>query len=236
MGTTDLRPDLAAAYGRLKSTSGGKKSLQALNRILQPTETVEVICLATPGEEVTKFEDFRLAQITYGVLVVTSSRFLFVQESKVAQEQFDAPLAAVDSVSMAGRLIHGTIKIAASGQSLRYQVGKKDGSVFVACLRNAVAAGLPAASAAGPVPQPARVAYPATQPEHRSAPPDPDQNRQSPHTPPSTPVQPAMAPPNPPQPPPVQPAMGPPPGWYQHPGNPNQRRWWDGYRWTEHIQ
>lgn len=29
----------------------------------------------------------------------------------------------------------------------------------------------------------------------------------------------------------------PPPGWYADPhGNPQQQRWWDGARWTEHVQ
>ncbi|WP_159067481.1 DUF2510 domain-containing protein [Gordonia iterans] len=29
---------------------------------------------------------------------------------------------------------------------------------------------------------------------------------------------------------------GPPPGWLQNPDDPTQKRWWDGQRWTGHIQ
>lgn len=29
--------------------------------------------------------------------------------------------------------------------------------------------------------------------------------------------------------------VGPPPGWYEDARRPGMRRWWDGYRWTEHL-
>lgn len=35
---------------------------------------------------------------------------------------------------------------------------------------------------------------------------------------------------------PAPPPAGPPAGWYANPENPAQSRWWDGLRWTEHIQ
>jgi len=32
------------------------------------------------------------------------------------------------------------------------------------------------------------------------------------------------------------PPPGPPPGWYPDPGGAATQRWWDGSRWTEHVQ
>jgi len=31
------------------------------------------------------------------------------------------------------------------------------------------------------------------------------------------------------------PSPAPGPGWFADPGNPAQTRWWDGYRWTDHV-
>jgi Protein of unknown function (DUF2510)/Type II CAAX prenyl endopeptidase Rce1-like len=35
--------------------------------------------------------------------------------------------------------------------------------------------------------------------------------------------------------PPPSPPVAPPPGWHPDPSGANQWRWWDGYRWTEHV-
>ena len=48
-----------------------------------------------------------------------------------------------------------------------------------------------------------------------------------------TPVPDVPTPAAPSSPPPPQ---GPPAGWYPDQQNPSQVRWWDGQRWTEHVQ
>lgn len=36
-------------------------------------------------------------------------------------------------------------------------------------------------------------------------------------------------------PPPREPSASPPPAWYPDPSRRHPWRWWDGYRWTDHV-
>jgi hypothetical protein len=52
-----------------------------------------------------------------------------------------------------------------------------------------------------------------------------------PHAPAVVPAPTAVAPPAPAP----APVYGPPPGWHPDPAGHNRWRWWDGYRWTDHV-
>ncbi len=281
MADIAVRPDLQAAYDRLGKYAGAKKSLGMAHAILRPDEVVTAVLVcsqaAASGSQPTSTSDdllgsmveggvnavmsSKMSELVNGILVLSNRRLFFVLESKVAQERLDWSIDTLESVGWSGRMMTGTLSIAACGGTYQFNAAKKLGSVFADQVRSVLSGdqlaprpdsmpsrphSVPAVSAQA-IPGPARNAprYPqvpqsgqqprfAPPPQPRPAASAPAVDHRQHATPQPAPDSPSAPPRHaPPRHPPV---AGPPPGWLQNPDDPTQKRWWDGQRWTEHVQ
>jgi hypothetical protein len=113
MARDDLRPDIAAAKARMRTTLGSGKETKRLVGYLWEDERVE-----------------RMTKGTYsgiGLLVLTDRRLLFIKEGLTKKTE-DFPLEKVSSVQWSSGLTLGSITIFASGNKAEItNVNKADG-------------------------------------------------------------------------------------------------------------
>lgn len=130
-----VRPDVAAAIGRMTRTVSVGRELRGLDALVRADEAVRSVVRATDG-------------VGFGVAVLTDRRLVFHREGLLSRRTEEIPLGAVVSVGWTGGRGVGDLEIVTAGNRLVLQhLGRRDGDAFVEELRAATA---PAARPASP--------------------------------------------------------------------------------------
>jgi len=122
----DTRPDVTAAAARMKSKLGGRREINKLPQHLHNDETVRFIAQGTYGGD-------------EGIVVLTSTRVLFLFHGHLRQHKEDLPLRSINSVQTKSGVLFGEIRIVISGNTaVINKVVKSDLEPLADIIRNEV--------------------------------------------------------------------------------------------------
>ena len=139
-----VRPDIAAAMGKMSYKMGSKREIKRLPEHLWENERVDLITGGTYGSGT-------------GVLVLTDRRLLFLRDGVMSKTSEDFPLEKISSIMWSTGMMLGRMTVYASGNKAEINnVQKQDGKAIADAVRSRISRG---ASASG---QQAGAAAPAT--------------------------------------------------------------------------
>lgn len=128
MSTDDLRPDIASAKQRMRTTMGSGKEIKRLIGYLWDDEQVERMTKGSYG-------------VGTGLLVLTDRRLVFLKDGTMSKTSEDFPLEKISSVQWSSGLMLGTITIFASGNKAEIKnVNKDDGKEITDQIRHRLSA------------------------------------------------------------------------------------------------
>lgn len=138
-----LRPDIAEAASRLGWQLGGKREIKKLHEHVHPGEAVEYIAQGTyAGNQ--------------GIVVLTSTRMLFLFHGIMSQTLEDFPYRSLSSVQSNAGLVTGDLTVHASGnRAVISQIVKQDLKHLADALRERIATGRQPFAPPSPSPSPA---------------------------------------------------------------------------------
>ena len=135
---SELRPDIQAAKDKLRIRMGGGREMKKLPEHLWEGETVDTLCVGTYGRG-------------QGILALTNTRLLFVQDGLTGGTTEDFPLDKISSVQWSKGLVGGTLTIFASGNKAEVKnVQNDDGKTIADRVRGIISGHTTAGSAAPP--------------------------------------------------------------------------------------
>jgi hypothetical protein len=135
---TELRPDIQAAKDRLRIRLGGGREMKKLPEHLWEGETVDTLCVGTYGRG-------------QGILVLTSTRLLFIQDGLTGGTTEDFPFDKISSIQWTKGMMTGTITIFASGNKAEVKtVNNDDGKAITDRVRAITSGHTEAGSAVRP--------------------------------------------------------------------------------------
>ena len=139
---TELRPDIQAAKDRLRIRLGGGREMKKLPEHLWEGETVDTLCVGTYGRG-------------QGILVLTNTRLLFIQDGLTGGTTEDFPLDKISSIQWAKGMVTGTITLFGSGNKAEVKnVNNDDGKAITDRVRGITAGHTQAGSAVRPTSAP----------------------------------------------------------------------------------
>lgn len=143
MAKDELRPDIAAAVGRMANKLGANRELRKLAGHLWEGEKVSMLVSGTYGRGT-------------GLLVLTDRRLLFTYEGWTNATTEDFAFDNITSVQWSSGMMLGTVTIFAAGVKAEIKnVDKGNGKQFVDQVRSFLATSKPAQQAATAPPTPA---------------------------------------------------------------------------------
>lgn len=118
-----LRPDIQAAKDKMQHRLGAGREMKRLTNHLWQGESVHLMAAGRYGGGT-------------GIVVLTTTRLLFVMDGMTRQTIEDFPLDKISSVQWSGGMVLGTMTVFASGNKADIdQMNKKDGKQIADAVR-----------------------------------------------------------------------------------------------------